>query len=640
MARVTPERVLGDFERSNEYSYEGTHSRMEREGDRYFMEYTGPDGKTARHSVDYLLGVNRHQIYLHAFPDGRLQVLPTHWNVREGAWRDSREGPVTAGPKPLPVTHPGYWSNYSRTYNRACMECHSSLSRKRFDLATHTYASTFDPAIGCEACHGPGGQHAAARQDPDPAAQARDPGLFDLGGLSQREAIDLCASCHAGKKLYQEGFRVGERAEDYFVPDVWGPVGFHVDGRSSNATSYNYVEFLQSACVRRSTERLGCDGACHRPHAARATEPPTVAQSNQPCARCHVKHGTDPSPHTFHAPGSEGSRCVECHMPLADQMGMKLRDHTISVPLPELTQRFGVPNACNDCHGDDSPEWAAGHVQTWYGQSPTFQAYRARAVQRAEVLQQVFEEADEALPVEALIDWLDNMAGSIIQRASAAKFLGRAKDHGEATQALLRHLHDSEPVVRYYVVDALADHSDSETPLRSMLTDRALTVRVRAFEALHMRNPAVATEVDPVVARVAAEYRHAEDVVSGDDPRLVSALALSHFRRGDVAKAERLLRHGVALTEPVPDVRRHLIQLLLNRGRLAEVDEEVRRLEAVDPSGVDARYGRAQLLVALTRPEEALAILRRLRAEGQQPEGLARLEAVAMRQLAARSGRR
>jgi len=635
MAPVRPDRVLGDFERDNEYRYEGTHSRMQREGDRFFMEYTGADAKTARYSVDYLLGVNRHQVYLHRFPDGRLQVLPTHWNVRQGAWRDSREGPVTRGPKPLPVTNSSYWSNYTRTYNRACMECHSSVSRKRFDLASHTYASTFDPAIGCEACHGPGGPHVAARQDPDPAVQALDPGLFDLTELSQRRAIDVCASCHARKRIYQEGFKPGERAEDYFVPDVWGDPGlFHVDGRSSEATTYNYVEFLQSACVRRSTERLDCNGGCHVPHAARASEPPSVAESNRPCARCHPGYGADPSPHTFHAADSEGSRCIGCHMPLADQMGMKLRDHTISVPLPELTSRFGVPNACTDCHRHDSAEWATGHVQAWYGQSPSFQAYRARTLQRAEVLDKVFAGKHAEVPVPVLVEWLDNTAESIIQRASAAKFLGKAPRVREATEALRRHLHDSDPVVRYYVVDALARHRRTSAALREALGDRARTVRLRAFEALYMLNPAIAKDTDPRVARVATEYRHLQDVVRGDDPRQVAAVALAHFERRDLRETERLLRHGVKLTEPVTHLRVELIQFLLHQGRLDDVIREVEALEAVDPESVAARACRARLLFAQQKPEAALPMVQRLEDEGQAPKWLLDVRAVILRRMA------
>ena len=28
---------------------------------------------------------------------------------------------------------------------------------------------------------------------------------------------------------------------------------------------------------------------------------------------------------------------------------------------------MGTPNACNDCHRDKSPEWAAAAIEHWYG---------------------------------------------------------------------------------------------------------------------------------------------------------------------------------------------------------------------------------------------------------------------------------
>ena len=40
------------------------------------------------------------------------------------------------------------------------------------------------------------------------------------------------------------------------------------------------------------------------------------------------------------------------------------RDHTFQPPVPELTARYGVPNACTTCHEDKSPEWAAETMDT------------------------------------------------------------------------------------------------------------------------------------------------------------------------------------------------------------------------------------------------------------------------------------
>ena len=42
-------------------------------------------------------------------------------------------------------------------------------------------------------------------------------------------------------------------------------------------------------------------------------------------------------------------------------------DHSFRVPRPDVSARLGTPNACNDCHADKSPEWAASMVERWHG---------------------------------------------------------------------------------------------------------------------------------------------------------------------------------------------------------------------------------------------------------------------------------
>ena len=42
-------------------------------------------------------------------------------------------------------------------------------------------------------------------------------------------------------------------------------------------------------------------------------------------------------------------------------------DHGFRIPRPDLSARFGVSNACNDCHVDKDAAWAAAAVERWYG---------------------------------------------------------------------------------------------------------------------------------------------------------------------------------------------------------------------------------------------------------------------------------
>lgn len=604
--------VVGDFEDANTYTYAGTASRMFREGDAWKMAYTDPRGETEVRTIDLVIGRARHQVYLTRLEDGRLQVLPTYWNVEEGRWRDAREGTVD-GPSPLPVDHQQYWRNYGRTFQRGCLECHGSQPRKHYDRATQQYASTFDPAINCEACHGPGAAHVAAWQALD--GDAARGTLPDLVRLDLDGSIEACAPCHARKRVYAEGFAPGDDFYDFFAPHVWEPGMFFADGRSSSL-NYRWVDYMQNGCFRRTTRRMDC-GFCHPPHGLESVKDATVTQANAICTGCHVGHKTQLVEHTHHPPESEGSRCVECHMPpMPLDLRMTVRDHTIGSPLPELTRDFGAPNACNGCHDDHDAEWAQGYVEQWYGGDAHFEGYRARMRARAEVLSQALVH-DAPVPVAPLVAWLGDAGRTVVERASAAHFLRRAPTDPSATAALLAAVaSDPHPLVRYAACDGLETHrtAEADAALRRALEDPRRIVRVRAYQALILRDPRVADEA--ALADVRAEYEVRERVIRADDPRSKSLDALWYFQRGEVAKAEATLREGVAMTWPVPGVRADLVQFLLEQGRLDEAEREIVALEEANPKGIAARSSRAVLHLARGRPADALPLLDALLDEG------------------------
>jgi hypothetical protein len=60
--------------------------------------------------------------------------------------------------------------------------------------------------------------------------------------------------------------------------------------------------------------------------------------------------------------------CVDCHMPQRNYMVVDpRRDHSFRVPRPDLTEHLGVPNACQQCHRDKPPTWAAQQIKSWLG---------------------------------------------------------------------------------------------------------------------------------------------------------------------------------------------------------------------------------------------------------------------------------
>ena len=93
-------------------------------------------------------------------------------------------------------------------------------------------------------------------------------------------------------------------------------------------------------------------------------EDQTRAEGDAVCAPCHAPARYQTRDHHHHAEESAGARCVSCHMPPATYMQIDpRRDHSIRIPRPDRTVTLCTPNACNGCHGDRSPEWAAAQVR-------------------------------------------------------------------------------------------------------------------------------------------------------------------------------------------------------------------------------------------------------------------------------------
>ena len=636
--RPTPEMVVGDFEKNNTYEFAGTRSRMFRRGDDYMMEYTEPDGETWTHKIAWASGIMRHQVYLYEAPDGRLQVMPTYWNVEEQHWRDALEGSVQ-GPKPLPKTHPGHWSNYMRTWNLACMECHASQGRKYYDPKTNTYDVRFDPTINCESCHGPGQAHVdrwdidkttSSADIPDPIERLND---YDL-----ERSVEVCAMCHAAKKVYALGYVPGENFYDYFVPDVWSPGRFFADGRSSSL-NYRWVGFWQNRCTPNSKARLDC-GYCHPPHSLESVRDKNVAQSNEICTRCHVDIKTKLALHTHHSPESEGSMCVECHMPkMPLNMHMTVRDHTMGSPLPELTEKYQAPNACSGCHDETAaenlrrtPKQLQADVDAWFGASAHYQGYRERMGKRADVLTAVFSKS-APMPWTDLIAWLDDPKGSLVQRASAAQMLGvRPKElpklssdlRGDIEKALLRHARNEHPLIRYFSVRSLGSmrSTNARLAVRRALADKRLVVRMQAIDALlgmGESREALEESRNPVVVRAIGEYRNWEDDVRRDDPRTRTRAARRAWRKGDLEMAERLMKERAALMPRDIEALIELGALLLRREKAGEALSIAARAHDLDPGNATAGAVYANALTAQGNIRGAVKVLNTVAAKGEMP---------------------
>ena len=92
-------------------------------------------------------------------------------------------------------------------------------------------------------------------------------------------------------------------------------------------------------------------------------------------------------------------------------------DHSMRIPRPDLSVKLGMPNACNNCHAKQTPQWAADAIVQWNGKTPVgYQNF-------AEALHAGSTGAPGARG--ALLSLIDDKAQPAIVRASAIARLGR-----------------------------------------------------------------------------------------------------------------------------------------------------------------------------------------------------------------------
>jgi len=353
MGIATEASVLGDFNNAT-LEHFGIESRMYRDGQRFMVHTEGPDGEMADFEVKWVFGVRPLQQYMveierpaDAKPDeiGRVQVLRISWDTTAKKWFFLMPPDVD---EKLDPTDPLHWTGITQNWNTSCAYCHSTNLKKNFNALTGKYRTTFSEInVSCEACHGPGSLHVElATAKSFFWDRNHHYGLVNLKTSSNIPQVETCAPCHSRRSMIAEDFRPGCNFDDYFATQLLTQPIYHADGQVRDE-NYVYGSFTQSKMFHNG---IRCTD-CHDPHSTKVKH-----QGNLLCTSCHQHPaGKYDSPsHHHHQPGTPGASCVACHMPETTYMMVDARrDHSLRVPRPDLSVRFGTPNACTGCHLDE-----------------------------------------------------------------------------------------------------------------------------------------------------------------------------------------------------------------------------------------------------------------------------------------------
>ncbi len=514
--------------------------------------------------VARVIGEDPLRQYLIGFPGGRFQVQEASFDPKAKEWFN------VFGNEDRKPGEWGHWTGRGMNWNSMCAACHNTRVQKNYDEKTDTYQTTMkEMTVSCEACHGPLKAHVDWEKQHSGSNEA-DP---TFPRLTRRQTFDMCSSCHARRADLTGEFKPGDEFADHFeLSTVDTGDTFYPDGQNRDE-DYEMSSFMGSKMQHAGLTCLDCHPRSL--HMARL-------HGNELCLSCHSGSNPkapviNPTEHSHHAAASKGNECAGCHMPQTVYMQRHSRhDHGFTIPDPLLTKQFGVPNACNRCHGDQSTEWSLKQVETWYGdkmQRPSRE--RAQLIARARKGEEsAHPDLVKLLQTEPIPYW----------RAVAAGLLGNWLGEKEVAPALLRSLDDTDPMVRSASVRALAPMVADEAvskALQQNLSDPLRNVRIAAAWALRatldMGSPA------------GKDLQRMLDF-NADQPIGQLQLGAFHLSRNDPEAALTHLQKAVAWDSQSPPLRQNLAVGLSALGRTKEAVAQLEEAVREAPKDAESHY--------------------------------------------------
>jgi predicted CXXCH cytochrome family protein len=605
--------VLGDFDNVNVTHFGVTSSFFQKDGS-YRVRTEGPDGKLQDYAIKYVFGVEPLQQYLIEFPGGRLQALSLAWDTRPKEQGGQRWFHLYPNEK---IAHDDelHWTKPAQNWNSMCAECHSTRLQKNYDPATKTFATSWSEIdVSCEACHGPGSEHVAwAERKPGWEKLESGKGLalelderHDISWLidpktgntsrsqvrTSNKEIEMCARCHARRGPISDEYAHGEPFMDHYLPRLLDEGMYFSDGQIDDEV-YVYGSFLQS---RMYAAGVTCSD-CHEPHSLQLRAP-----GNGVCLQCHTAEKYESARHHFHEPGSTGASCAECHMPPKTYMVVDPRhDHSMRIPRPDLSVTLGTPNACNNCHVEQSAEWAAKQVKAWYGRTPAgFQSY-APALQAARDAQ-----AGAGNALAALIRDTQTPA---IARATAAAEMGPYLS-ARTVDVLTRGLSDDDAQLRLATVRRL-ERTPRVRLAFPMLDDPVRAVRIEAARQLaSFPDGSLSTEQQAALEKGLQEFIEAQQAMA-ERPESQANLGNLYSVQGQTARAIAAYETAIELNPAYVPGYVNLADLYRAQEDEAKAENVLRRAAAQIPESADIHHVLGLSLVRQQRTDEAILALQR-----------------------------
>jgi Tfp pilus assembly protein PilF len=278
------------------------------------------------------------------------------------------------------------------------------------------------------------------------------------------------------------------------------------------------------------------------------------------------------------------------------------RDHSIRIPRPDLSDKLGTPNACNQCHADKTTSWATRYLKEWYGERLLNMPHYGEVLWAG---RQRYPEAHNDL-----IRLGGDPEVAPMVRATAISLLGGYPD--QATAALLQHtVSDPDPLVRYATLTVVqfAEPEFIRDLAIPRLNDTVKLVRLMAANSL----TAVPVNLIPQHSRErlnqALEEYSASLMINADHPTTHLNFGNLYLNAGDYEKAEASYKEAISIEPGLVGPYINLADLYRRLDRDNEGEQVLKSALEKYPELAPIHYALGLLKVRLGEQEEALQYL-------------------------------
>jgi Flp pilus assembly protein TadD len=538
---------------------------------------------TNEYEIAYTLGGKNYYNLLTLLDDGRLQVLPIFYDVRNSMWDNTTMSMVRhfdEGHEDQAIS----WRDSMLTFNAACFSCHVSQIESNYDPETDTYHTTWnEPGISCESCHGPASEHIRVCEAAPTNKPPKNLEIIGWWEMNREQRDGICAVCHTKGGPITSSFETGDIYWDHYDLTTFEHDDYYADGRDLGE-NYTMGSWWLSPCVQKG------DLACTHCHTSSGRDK-HKDNPNNACLPCHQDRVDNADEHMHHSNGGADT-CVACHMPMNPFGGMNQSDHSMRPPMPQLSKAVGSRNACVMCHMDKDDDWALEHINEWH---PDFEKNTAFEVERALLVQAMRNDDWEKLP--DVMDYIANPESDFLFKTTLIRMLPSNLTPEQRQVIYNVILEDAHPLVRSAAATALdADQVAEDHPtLFKALSDPYRLVRVRAFERLAALPESAVPE----------QYKEAFDAASKE---LWDAYNLrldhwsSHFNAGNILMRQQRLPEAAEKYDRAHELRNDIPQPLINGGmvfaqlgNLEEAEERLLKATQLPEPSAEAHFNLALL---------------------------------------------